>query len=105
MDSFITYKNVPANMEKARKDLVEYKKELEKRLKLLDILLRDYNDGRSKGLYCLAVNLIPLSDLTMIMGIIEQEIQSRDMKERAGEVGRILKEHADRLGISLVLRK
>ena len=105
VDSFISYKNVSANMEKARKDLIRYKNELEERLKILDTLLRDYNDGRSKGLYCLAANLIPLSDLAIIMERIEQEIQSRDMKERAREVGRILKEHAERLGISLVLRK
>lgn len=105
VDSFITYKNVLADMEKAREDLSIYKKELEERQKILDILLKEYNEGRSKALYCLAASLIPLHELEMIMKRIEQEIDSNDMKERAKEANRILKEHTERLGIVLVLRK
>jgi len=36
-------------------------------LEILRILLSDYNDGRRKTFYCVAINLLPLQDIEKIM--------------------------------------
>ena len=43
--------------------LEAYRQELEEKAALLRRLLEGYNDGRRKSFYCVAVNLLPLSDL------------------------------------------
>ncbi len=53
--------------------------QIEKR-QILDRLLSDYNDGRKKTLFCLAVNLLPLNDLR---AVFDKEDMNIPLKERA----------------------
>ncbi len=67
-DSFITYKNVPADMDTAKlKGLEAYLDQLSKKSLILDDLLADWDNGRLKSYFCLAVNLLPLEDLEVAM--------------------------------------
>ena len=63
-DSFITHMNQKTDLEKMRKIGEEaYNAEQAEKRQILDRLLAEYNDGRRKTLYCLAVNLLPLEAL------------------------------------------
>ncbi|MBN1499605.1 MAG: DUF3795 domain-containing protein [Spirochaetes bacterium] len=62
-DSFISYRNVLSDFKKAEKSGIEkYRKELDEKVLILERLISDYNDGRKKGFYCLAVNLLSRRD-------------------------------------------
>ena len=66
-DSFITHMNQKTDLEKLRKIGEEaYNKEQVEKRRILDRLLAEYNDGRKKTLFCLAVNLLPLEDLRTV---------------------------------------
>jgi hypothetical protein len=73
---------------------------------LLD-LIANYNDGRSKGLYCVAINNLPLDAIGECMDRVkaDRELTTMDPKARAGRVAAILREAGERLGIPLALRK
>lgn len=74
---------------------------------MLEWLLQNYNDGRKKSFFCLAVNLLELQDLSMIKQQISQdeEVCGRPMKERAACVKNLLENRADERQIMLKLRK
>jgi len=107
VDSFISYRNVDQNMAHAKRNLQGYLTELDERQEILEVLISNYNDGKSKGLYCLAVNLLPLKTLQNIMQQIHTHVDSTDMapKEKAKYVGVLLHENAEILQIELKLRK
>jgi hypothetical protein len=106
-DSFITYKNIEQNMAEAKRDLQGYLKELKRKQAMLEDLITNYNDGKSKGFYCLAVNLLPLTALDGVIQAIHASSDLRNMsaKEKAKVVVRLFKEKADEMGIELKLRK
>ena len=61
------------------KGLKEYKSELNKKIKILETLLDKYNNGRLKQFYCIAVNLLELSDLQIIMKSVTNELEKNDL--------------------------
>jgi hypothetical protein len=107
LDSFITYRNVLTDFAVAKKDLKSYLKTLQQKQKILVELLAKYNDGRSKSLYCLAANLLPLAALREIMQHIKKTNRTKktDLKEQAKEISELMKSKARELKIELVLRK
>ena len=78
---------------------------LKKKYKYLKLLLEKYNDGKSKALYCTAVELIPLEYIEEILNIAMNETDNKNTKERAIKVSEKIKEKAKALNIELVLRK
>lgn len=70
-------------------------------------LIANYNSGRSKGFYCLAVNLLPISAVDSLMEKIRnnERISEVNIKEKAQEVTGLIKAEASALNIELVLRK
>ncbi len=106
-DSFITHMNQLADLEKAKRSGVEaYAFELDEKIGLLELLLRDFDDGRKKSLFCLAVNLL---DLETVRSVVERLASSdaayQSQKTRAEYAARLLDEAARAKGISLTLRK
>ena len=81
-----------------------YHAEQEEKVQLLGYLLSSCNDGRRKTLFCLAVNLLELSD---IRAVVDQLIASdlSTVKERALFAAALLQEIADKDGISLKLNR
>jgi len=104
-DSFITQKNQFRDMEKAKNDFVAYKAELNEKIKILEELLENYDDGRRKSFYCLAVNLLELQDLNSIIGKIRNIDSQITLKEKAKAVTCFFQEAADKKGVILKLRK
>lgn len=107
-DSFITHRNQIKDLQKVQ-DIGEqaYILEQQQKQEILHKLLENYNDGRKKTLYCLAVNLLEKEELQEAM----QEIasmpngQEAAQKEKAAYAAKILKDKARKRGIELKLRK
>jgi len=99
--------NYLADMKKAKEIGIEaYKTELNEKITILEELLNDYNDGRRKSFYCLAVNLLELKDVNTVMEQIKNEIKPEtSLKEKSVVAVRLFNEIAEQREISLKLRK
>jgi len=106
-DSFITHKNQFIDMEKAKRiGMDAYRAELDEKIKLLEGLLENYDDGRRKSFFCAAVNLLELPDIKTVIAELEAQTKPGDpVKEKAKLAARLFQELADERGISLKLRK
>lgn len=110
-DSFVTYRNIKDKMEFIRKNGVKkFISNQKERIKLLERMLDEYNDGRSKSFYCIAATLLPTADIRKSLKDAEREIVSRkiartDLKGRAKVLKEILSEISEKKGIELKLRK
>jgi len=106
-DSFITHKNQFRDIEKAKQmGIAAYEDELNLKIKMLEELLENYDDGRRKGLFCIAVNLLELKDVSFVMKQIKEETTSlAELKEKAKVAARLFEARAAELGIELRLRK
>ena len=106
-DSFISYKNVLRNLTEAKRNLKKYLGDLKKKHKYLINLISTYNDGKSKGFYCIAVNLLPISVLDEIMDYIKNNIKENNagVKDKVKAISGLMKSKAKDLNIELILRK
>ena len=106
-DSFISHKNQFLDMDKAKQMGIEaYEAELNIKVQILEKLLNNYDDGRRKGFFCLAVNLLEIEDINSIMGQLENEVDLQTpLKEKASTAARLFQTAADEKGIVLKLRK
>ena len=76
-----------------------YNAEQAEKRQILDRLLAEYNDGRKKTLFCLAVNLLPLEELRTVFTDDDLELPVQD---RAKLMEKRLKEKSS---IELKLRR
>jgi hypothetical protein len=106
-DSFISYRRIQENLESAQRNIDSYINELRIRKQILNVLLEKYNDGKRKGLYCLATNDLPLILLENIMKQIsnDEEMKVLDDKEKIKKVSELIKTKGLEEGIELKLRK
>ena len=107
IDSFITHLNIFHDAEKASTIGIEaYKIELDEKIRLLGKLLKNYDDGRRKSFFCLAVNLLDLADIRTVIKQIETEVKPDEpLKDKAKTAVRLFQSVADEKGITLKLRK
>lgn len=104
-DSFITHQNIKADLERAKAiGISRYSEEQREKVRILNLLLAHYNDGRRKTFFCLAVNLLPLSELETIVSQLQRS-EDLELKERSAQAVRLLQSSADAHGILLKLRK
>lgn len=107
-DSFVTHRRRREDMERlGRVGPQAFHEELARREEILLTLLRYYNDGRRKNLFCLAANLLELPELERALERIREETGEADMpvRERAACASRILQASAAKQGVELKLRK
>ncbi|PKL24539.1 MAG: hypothetical protein CVV27_21330 [Candidatus Melainabacteria bacterium HGW-Melainabacteria-1] len=104
-DSFISYKCVKRNFDEAKRDLARYESELALRYSILKLLLERYNDGKSKGLYCLVANDMPMDELPALIERIKEIPDGIDGKEKAKRVRQEIVALEKKLGIEFKLRK
>lgn len=106
-DSFITHQRQLKDTIKAREMGIElYCEEQRKKSEILKMLLSDYNDGRRKTFYCIAVNLLQLQDLENVMKQVEDtSFDNLTIKEKAEIIVSLFQEIAIRQNIILRLRK
>ena len=107
-DSFITHQNMMKDFEKAKNiGINEYKKDLNEKIKILNNLLINYNDGKRKNIFCIGVNLLEMNDLKNIMKQIKKETKFNDltMKEKSNIAIKLFEKMAKEKGIVLKLNK
>ncbi len=106
-DSFISYQNVVQDIDAAKQDLPGYLIVLEAKQTILEDLILNYNDGKSKGFYCLAVNLLPLAVLEKIINWVKESALSGKMQQRnlATCIKAEMEKRAQEMGVVLCLRK
>ncbi len=107
-DSFITHRNRRADLKKAKEIGIEdYNAEQLEKIKILDILLSGFNDGRKKTLFCTAVTLLDLQELREVLRQIENrsDLETLMLKEKSAFAAELLKAVAAKNNIELKLRK
>ena len=107
-DSFITHRNRRADLEKVRQFGAEaYNTEQMEKMKILDILLSGYNDGRKKTFFCVAVNLLNLQELREALREIESrlDMETLTLKEKSAFATGVLSEIASRRKVELKLHR
>ena len=107
-DSFITHRRRKADLNKAQSIGIEqYNLEQKEKIQILARLLSDYNDGRRKTFFCVAVNLLELSELKEVMAQIEanDELSSMPLKEQCSFVVGVFQKLAAARNIELKLIK
>lgn len=105
VDSFISYRNVASDLAAAKKNLAAYKKTLAAKAAALGELLANFDDGRSKGLYCLAANLLSPKALEAVLKELRKLPAGESPKERAKAASAFLGAKAAEAGVELALRK
>jgi len=110
-DSFLTHLKAYPNMNFIKEYGLEKFIELQReRIKLLQTMLKSFDEGRSKSFYCLAATLLSIGVLEKSLenskrSIKENKIESDDIKTRARILRRFLEESAAGEGVELKLRK
>ena len=107
-DSFITHRNQLKDMEKAEKIGIEqYKLEMIKKADILKYLLANYNSGRQKSFFCIAVNLLDLQDVETIIKQINAQTTSNNLtlKEKSNVAVALFQVVAQQKNIILKLNK
>lgn len=107
-DSFLPRRNRMRDLKRHEQIGVRaYQKEIEQKRDMLLYLLEHYNDGRKKSLFCVAVNLLELSDLQEIIRELKEKdwADSAVQKEKAAFAASLLHHAAGGRGIELKLRK
>ena len=108
MDSFISYQKVISDFAKAnRGGIANYKSELDEKVDILEFLFNTYNDGRRKNFYCIAVNLLELTDVKDVVAEINSKISKQDIdtKNKIDQIISLFKAKAKKANIELKLRK
>jgi hypothetical protein len=73
-DSFITKQRQIIDFQKIKEiGLAAYQAELNEKVRILERLLADFDDGRRKNFFCLAVNLLELVDVKGVMVQLDAE--------------------------------
>ena len=107
-DSFITHRHQKSDLEKAQRIGIDrYNLEQKEKTQILDHLLSNYNDGRRKTFFCVAVNLLELSELQEAIKQIEAntELSALSTKERSQYVVNVVQGIADQRGLCLKLNR
>lgn len=105
---FITNRRREADLKRAKNiGIDQYNLEQQKKIQILSYLLSNYNDGRRKNFFCVAVNLLELPEIREAL----MQIQSKDglpslpFKKQCQYVAEVFQKIADRKNIKLKLMK
>jgi len=110
-DSFICHRASLINLRFIKEIGVEKFVEIQKeRIEILEIMLDQYNEGRSKSFYCISTALLSIADLKKALKTSEQQVKaadisSSDLKSRSKILKSILNDIASKNGIELKLKK
>lgn len=108
-DSFVSHKVCKPNLERIKAvGLRKWLEEQRKRRAVLENLLANYNEGRSRSFYCIATALMPVDLIEKAVDEAKQMIPGKtdcNTKAKAKMVRTIIKDVAARAGIDLKLRK
>jgi hypothetical protein len=107
-DSFITHRHQLKDFEKVKAmGLDAYQSQLAEKIEILRYLLANFNDGRRKSFFCLAVNLLELQDVKSVMAQIATETKPDNLtiKEKAVLAANLFQAMAAKRNIILKLNR
>jgi hypothetical protein len=110
-DTFVTRKVCRPNIERIQKaGLKTFLQEQYQKRILLEELLANYNDGRSRSFYCIAVALMPPALLKEAVGkakamAAHNKVNDSDIKAKAKILKSFIQDSASKSNIDLKLRK
>ena len=110
-DSFLTYRKVRRNLNFIKEHgIEEFVARQRKRMDLLEEMLGQFNEGRSKSLYCIAATLLSVESIEEAVETARREaemqgIDEEDVKSRAKGLKGIIRDAAMEQGVDLKLRK
>jgi len=99
-DSFVTHRKIVPNLDFIKKrGIKEFLDEQEKRQKLLEQMLGQFNEGRSRSLYCVATALLSVEAVKKSLDLAnnkvkEKGVKDNDLKNKAKILKEILSEIA-----------
>jgi len=103
-DSFVTHRKMFQNLAFIKENGLDYFLNLQKqRMDILTDFLQEYNDGRSKSLFCLSCALLPLEKLIELHRFMDRCITVVDKKEKTKLLKDRMQDLADKLQIDLKL--
>ena len=110
-DSFICHRVSLTNLRSIKENGIEkFLNRQQKRVKLLEFMLENFNEGRSKSFFCIATALLPIKDLEKglkesIETIKNENFDSKDLKAKSKILKEKIKEIAEKERVELKLRK
>ncbi|KAF5430138.1 hypothetical protein C5S39_08085 [Candidatus Methanophagaceae archaeon] len=110
-DSFVTHRKTVWNLKFIKENgMAKFIEQQERRIELLEIMLKQFDEGRSKSFYCIAATLLPITDLEDSLENCEQKLKADkigldDAKTKPKILKGVLNDFAAREGIELKLRK
>jgi len=105
IDSFKCYQKLDEDISFIEnKGISEFEKIQKQREQLLNKMLRDFNEGRSKSYYCIAATVLEIKELEKSL-TQAKESDGLNIKERSKVLHSILNEIASKKGYYLKLRK
>ncbi len=107
-DSFITHRRQKNDLEKAKQiGIDKYNAEQKEKMEILNTLLSEFNDGRRKTFFCVAINLLELSEIRGIMNQIADTagLEELSIKEKSAYVVGMFQDVAKQKNIDLKLNK
>jgi len=103
-DSFVSHARSLENLRFIKAHgLAPFLAQQQERIRLLEILLKDFDEGRSRNFYCTAAALLPISDLREM--IKSAGPMTAELKQRAQSLRSAIAGCAGGLGIELKLRR
>jgi len=104
VDSFVTHKKIFTNLNFIKHNGIEQFVENQKiRIDILNNLLTNFDDSRTKSFYCLGCALLPLDKLLEIQGLAQKLKTEMELKEKSKLIKNIMIMAADSMNISLKL--
>ena len=110
-DTFVTRKVCRPNIERMQKaGLKTFLQEQHQKRILLEDLLANYNDGRSRSFYCIAVALMPHAPIKEAVGKVKAAMASSkldisDIKAKTKVLKSLIQDSASKSNLNLKLRK
>jgi hypothetical protein len=109
-DSFLTHKKAHPNLIFIKEHGIEkFIEQQSKQIRLLEQMIENFDEGRSKSFFCIAASLLPVADLETALEqtgqrIKADKIESNDIKVKSKILRGLLSDMATREGIELKLR-
>ena len=105
-DSFKCYQKLEDNIAFIQKNgIKEFEKVQKIREKLLREILQNFNEGRSKSYYCIAVTILEIEELEKVLDKAKKESKGLEIKEKSKVLHSLIDTVAERKNYSLKLRK
>lgn len=105
-DSFVTHKKVFTNLDCIKINGIEnFFENQGVRIEILNNLLTNFDDGRSKNFYCISCALLPVDKLQEVLKFAKTLNEEIELKEKCKQIKASLIKIADSFGIELKLNK